>query len=198
MGIERRRHDDDAEVGAGVLLKLPCERQRQIGGEVPLVELVKDQGVDAFQEGVVEEHPYEQPLGHHQQPCLRGGPPFVPDVEAYLIAKRPALLAGDARCARTGRNASRLEHDQPLALFERTSDGRRHPRRLAGAGQRLHNDIPPRCMMSEDFGEDIVDGEREHRTAFRPLVAQSHRGAIRRASLRSPRAVPECGRAPRP
>ena len=48
LGVERRRHDDDAEVGAGVLLKLAGERQRQVGREVPFVELVEDQGVDAF------------------------------------------------------------------------------------------------------------------------------------------------------
>ena len=197
-GVERRRHHDDAEVGARLPLQLASERERQVGREVPLVELVEDEGVDALQEGVIEEHPDEQPLGHHKQPCLRGGPPFVPDVEAHLVAERPALLAGNAGGARTGCHAPRLEHDQPLALLERTRNGGRHPRRLAGAGQCLHHHIPPRRVVGQDLGEDKVDGKREHRTAFRPPEAQSSRATKPRESPQSPRAAPECEPGPRP
>ena len=57
--------------------------------ETPLVELVEHHGANAFEEGVGDQLPVEDPLGDNPQASRRADPPFKPDLVAHLVPERP-------------------------------------------------------------------------------------------------------------
>ena len=62
--IERRRHHDDAQLGAQRALDLPAEREREVGVNRALVELVEDHRADAVEGRVVLQPTNKQALRH--------------------------------------------------------------------------------------------------------------------------------------
>ena len=67
MGVEGRRHHDQDQVGAHLPPDLPQQRQRQVAIQVALVELVEDDGTDAFQKRVGQELASQNALGQEAQ-----------------------------------------------------------------------------------------------------------------------------------
>ncbi len=62
-GVERRGHHHQEQVGPDLIADLAQERQRQVGLQVPLVELVEHDGADRLEEGVGEELAGQDALG---------------------------------------------------------------------------------------------------------------------------------------
>ena len=59
-GVERRGHDDEAEIGTSLLQALE-QREGEVALEVTLVELVEDDRVDAFEGWIAEQAARETP-----------------------------------------------------------------------------------------------------------------------------------------
>ncbi len=156
-GIERRRHDDQAEVLAGEP-GLARERQTQVGVNRPLVELVEDDRAEVGRERILLEAGGQDALGRDEQTGLRSELPIESHLPADLVARRPSLLVGDARGNRAGRDAARLQQQHGAVGRQR----RRHARRLAGARQGGHDHRAPLADGLEDPGDERVDGERKH------------------------------------
>ena len=62
--VERRRHDEEAQVLAQGALRVEREGETKIGVERALVELVEQDGRDPFERGVIEDHAGKHALGH--------------------------------------------------------------------------------------------------------------------------------------
>jgi hypothetical protein len=116
LGLERRRHHDDPEVGPRVAPDPFDQREREIGVEAALVELVEEDQADIFEERVVLEHAHQDPLRDDEQPGARAGSPLEADLVADLVAEPHAALGAiAARAARAG-EPPRLEDDDRRAL----------------------------------------------------------------------------------
>ena len=94
VGVERGRHGQHAELGPQHRPGVERQRQREVGLEVPLVDLVEDHEPDAGEGRVVLEAAGEDPLGHHLDPA----------VPADLRARRGC---GSRRFRRPPRRAAR-------------------------------------------------------------------------------------------
>jgi hypothetical protein len=159
--LERRRHDDDAQVGAEHRTRLEREREPEIGGEMPLVELVEQHRGDALESGVVLHHPREDPFGDDLDARARPDARFV----AHAIPDRLArLLAEQARHLRRGGargDPSRFEHEDPPARDPGLVEQReRHARRLARARRRDEHRARRVAERGEERGERLVDRQR--------------------------------------
>ncbi len=109
--VQRRRHDEDAQVLAQGALRVEGERQAEIGIEAALVELVEEHGGDAGQRWVVEDHAGEDSLGDHLDTGagrdLGAEADPQADLAAEFLAERPRHAIGDRAC----RDAPRLENE---------------------------------------------------------------------------------------
>ena len=171
LGVERRGHHDDHQVLAHGLPHLAEQRDRQVGVQAALVELVEHDAADAFEERVVEQLPREHALGHDAQACRGGDLALEADVVADLAAelssrspRRSALRRGPGGdAARLEQHEIRMLGRQQLCLHDR----RRHARRLARA--RLgdeHERSRRRAQLREHFGNDGIDRKGRHHRAF--------------------------------
>lgn len=86
LGIERRRHHQQAQILTQGVRHIPAQGQPQIGLEAALMEFVEDHQGDPLQRGVPLQAPGQNPLGHHLDPG-RGADPAV---ETHPIADAPA------------------------------------------------------------------------------------------------------------
>ena len=71
LGIERRRHHHDDEVGANVPPDFSQECQGQVGVQAALMELVEHHGADGLEEGIGQQLPVENALSLDPQPGRR-------------------------------------------------------------------------------------------------------------------------------
>ena len=162
-GVERRRHDDEREVGPRPEPEAAEHRQRDVAREVALVELVEDDGAHAREERVGEEAPREHALGHEPQARPRPRDLLEADLEADLVAEPPAALLGDAPRRQARREPARLEHDDlAVAGDPRVEERGGHAGRLARAGRRLEDAPPAPPHAGDDLGQQRVDRERQH------------------------------------
>ena len=72
IGVERRGHRDDRQVGAIGLAQPAQPGEREVGRDVALVQLVEHDRADAGQARRRQQPPHEQPLGDEPKP--RAGP----------------------------------------------------------------------------------------------------------------------------
>ena len=72
--VERRRHDQEAQILAQALLRVERQREAEIGIERALVELVEQHRGDAVERGIVEDHAREHALGDDLDAGLRSDP----------------------------------------------------------------------------------------------------------------------------
>ncbi|HXT23052.1 MAG TPA: hypothetical protein VN923_20050, partial [Thermoanaerobaculia bacterium] len=93
-GVERRRHRHQPEIGARLSLRAARHRQREVGVEAALVQLVEDHHGDAVEERVALQHAHEHALGDYQQPCARPGDALEAHLETHLAAQLPTLFDG--------------------------------------------------------------------------------------------------------
>jgi hypothetical protein len=114
--IERRRHDHELQIGAHFATDLGQQRQREIGVQAALVELVEDDARDAVEEGITLQAAGQQALGDHLDACLRPGAVLEPDTVADALAQAGPVLCGEAARDGPGGHPPRLQHHQaPVA-----------------------------------------------------------------------------------
>ena len=140
-------------------LRVERQRQAEVGVERALVELVEQNGRDAVERGIVEDHAREHALGDHfdarrseTRLCRRTRRPTVsPTVSPSVAAMRCAA----ARAARRRGSSSRILPPPQLLVHQRE----RNPRRLAGAGRRDQHGARPAAQRRGQGLEDLVDGQ---------------------------------------
>jgi hypothetical protein len=90
--IQRRRHDDDDEIGTRGLLDLQRARQSDVAVKMALVKLIEEERADALQSRVGQHLAQEHAFGHVTDP--RSGrsnvvePHLVPDLAAEFYSAR--------------------------------------------------------------------------------------------------------------
>ena len=134
--VERRRHDEKAQVLAQRALRVESQREPEIGVERALVELVEQHRRDALERGIVEDHAGEHALGDDLDPRPRRDEALQAHTQADGLADLFAERRGHARRGGARGEAARLEDDElfrpgPRLLEERERDARR----LARAGR---------------------------------------------------------------
>jgi hypothetical protein len=157
-GLERRRHHDDAKVRPRAP-RLPRERQREVGVQAALVELVEHDRPEAREQRVGLQAPREHALRGHQQPRVLREAPFEADLKADLGAERPPVLVRDPARDRARGDPPRLQQEDRPVRDERG----RHARRLAGARRRREHERAGAAQRLDDARDVRVDGKgRRH------------------------------------
>ena len=166
IGVERGRHDADAEIRPRAGAQRAHQRQRQVAGDVPLVELVEHDRGHAGQRRLRQQAAQQDPLGDEAN--ARVGP--RPVLEAHRIADGLAggltQLGGDALGGQARRQPARLDDDDLAAARigePRVEQRARHARGLAGAGRRLDDHRARRAQRGDDLGQLAVDRKGIHR-----------------------------------
>ena len=149
--IQRRGHDDQLDAREKTLR----QRERQIAGQVPLVELVQHDRTDTAELGIGEQAPGEDSFGHEPQARPRGAPPFEADLPSDQF--RVFELFRDPPRGRARGDAAGLEHDD--FSFDRLEQGGWNARGLAGARGRFQDHGGMGAQRLEHLGHDRVDGE---------------------------------------
>ena len=148
LGLERGRHHQQAQLRPQALARFPAQREREVGVEAALVELVEDDQPDARQLRIGLQPAREQAFGDDFDARIR------PDaaLEAHLITHGFAdFFAEQARHARRRgacREPARLEDQHALA----GEPG------LVEQGQRQHRGLA-RARRGREHGQTFV-GER--------------------------------------
>ena len=165
--VKRGGHDEDSEVRSERASHLEREREGEVAGERPLVELVEDDEPGVGKLRVREDALREQALGHDLQPGARGDPALEPHLVADGLAQLLAAAAGDVCGAAARGEAPRLEHDD-LAATEpgRVDERRRDAGGLAASRRRGENDAAVGRQGRSDLADLLFDGKR-HRTDAR-------------------------------
>jgi len=149
--IQRRRHDDQLDAREKALR----QRERQIAGQMPLVELVQHDRPTPRISGSVTRRRARIPSVTYQR-RVRGVPrrskPHLPSDQLRVVK-----LLRNAPRGRARGDAAGLQHDD--FPFDRLEQSGRNARRLAGAWGRLqdHGGMGPQRL--EHLGQDRVDGE---------------------------------------
>jgi hypothetical protein len=111
LGLERRRHDDEAQVGTHRLLQLADDREREVALQVALVELVEDDDPDLLEERVAHQVAAEDALGEEPEARRRPAPAREADAVADVVAGRATALARDELRGRARGDPARLDDD---------------------------------------------------------------------------------------
>ncbi len=159
--VERRRHDQELELGAQALLHVARQRQAEVAVEGALVELVEQNGGDARERGVVEDEAREHALGHHLD--ARRGRDFGAEAHAVTHAGADgfAQRRRHARGRRPRRKPARLEHEELFSPRPRLGGEReRNPRGLAGAGRGDQDRGVCRAQSARQLRQRRIDGKR--------------------------------------
>jgi hypothetical protein len=159
--VERRRHDQDAQLVAQQLLRLQREREPQVGVQAALVVLVEEHGAERLQCRIVLQHPRQHALGHDLH--ARAGPDarLVADAVADRLADLLAERRGEPSRRGAGSQPSGLEHEDAAPLQPgRVEQRQRHARRLPRSGRRLQHGARARLQRLTQGRERLVDRER--------------------------------------
>ncbi len=155
--VERCRHDDDAKIVAGEP-GLPRQRNREVGVDAALVELVDDDGRERRQQRVALHSRGENAFGDDEQTRVGAEAPLEADLPADLAAERPPALGGNPRGNRARRHAPGLKQDDGTVGQER----RRHACGLAGAWRGGHDGGTRSPDGVEDRIEERIDRQGDH------------------------------------
>ena len=113
--IQRRRHHQQPQILAQQPLRLPRQRQPQIGVQRPFVEFVEQHRPDAFQPRIVENHPREHAFGDDLDPGFRSDPALQAGAIADCVASRLAQGRGHPLRRRPRRQPPWLQHQHLAA-----------------------------------------------------------------------------------
>ncbi len=140
LGVEGRRHDQQAQVLSQPMAGVVAQRQSQVGVEAALVELIEDHQADAAQLRIGLQSAGKNPLGHHLDAGALRDSPVVTDSVTYRLSHRFVELAGHEAGGVGCSQPARLEHEDRLPGQPRFVEQRQgHTRRLAGTGRGLHD-----------------------------------------------------------
>ena len=115
LGLERRRHHDDAQLGPNGLLHQPDHAEGEVAVQAAFVELVEDDDAGRFEERIVVQHP-QQDAGRDDQDA-RGRPALLVEADVIAdLARRAAVprSLGHAPGRGAGGQPARLQHDDAL------------------------------------------------------------------------------------
>ncbi len=159
LGVERRRHDDHDQIGPDLAPDLVDEGQGEVGVQIALVKLVKNDGADRFQKRITQKLPGENALRKESQPRCRAEPLFEADLVANLAAESPAPLRRNPGRSSPRRDPTRLQNQHVGMVGRketRIENGRRNSRSLARArGRNQHQRA--RCQRLQNPGNACVD-----------------------------------------
>lgn len=136
IGVERRAHRDNREVGALRPLKASQHRQRHVPGQVSLVQLVEDDRADAAQRGVREHASGEDALRDEAHDRVRPSRSLEAGTVADARADGRPVLFCDALGREPGGEATGLEDDDLPLDGARVEERAWQASRLAGAPAR--------------------------------------------------------------
>ena len=165
--IERRRHDDEAQILAQPRLRVERERKTEIRVERALVEFVEDHRRDVGERRVVEDEAREDALGHDLDAGLAREARTEPHAQRRP-SRRPLRRASCAMRLGGGarREPARLEEKDAAALRPRA-------RREAPSGTRVVFPAPVGATITalarsrnaaQELRQALVD--RERRSSF--------------------------------
>ena len=175
LGIERRRHHNDDEVGANVPTDFVQECQSKVGVQAAFVELVKHHGADGLEERIGQQLAVENPFCLNTQSGGQRDPSFEPELVADLAAQAPVLLLGDPGRRGPRRDPARLEHDDPWVLLReqaRPHQGWRNAGRLARSRRRNQHQPAVLAEAGENLGQSLINRQRGQQWSL-PAPARS-------------------------
>ena len=192
--VERRRHCDEPQIVTQPLLRIDCEREREIAVEAAFVDFVEQHRRHALQFRIGKNAVAEQTRRHHQKARRRR----LLAVEARRIADRPAdrfaHFLGNALGRRPRREAPWREQPHRALAPWLAQQGRRDARRLARARRRDDDGVGLQEQRRHDVGQHRVDGQEGPGGRHRRL---NRRGRPQRRRLRSAPPWPGCCESPR-
>ena len=160
LGLQRRRHGHDGEIRAGPFPQPAQPGERQIGGHMPLVQLVEHDGGDATKLGIGEQAPHEQTLGHESQAGAGAAGLVEADAIAHGLADPLSAFGGHPGGGQARRQPPGLEDpESPRTREARVEQRARHPGGFSRAGRGLDHHGAVGLHRFDDGGEDPVDGQ---------------------------------------
>ncbi len=163
--VERRGHDHQLQGSFMSCLEALEESEGEVGIEMTLVELVQDDGADAFELWIGEKAAGEDAFGQEAQAGAWTAYVFEADLIADGLAELLAEFLRDAASSHAGSQTARFEHKNFAG------DVRQERRRDAGGLARprrsLDDQIRRMRQVRDDVRQQIVDGKL-HSAAFTP------------------------------
>jgi hypothetical protein len=156
-GIERGRHDDEAEVGAVGALEAAEEGECEVSFEMALVELIEDDGGGALEARVAKEAAGEDTFGEKAQARGGAGDIFEADLVAHGGSDGLAAFGGDEAGGEAGGQAAGFE-DEHLAAIE-SQQGGRDAGCLTGSGRSFDDQVGIMAKVLDDVREQAIDGQ---------------------------------------
>jgi len=111
VDIERRRHDDQLQIGPRPELKAAKKRETNVAREVTLVKFVQHNGAHASEKWIRDQPSLQYAFGHEPQTRSRACHFFEPDLIPDGFAERLAQLLGNASSRQPRGEATRLQDD---------------------------------------------------------------------------------------
>jgi len=158
LRVQSGGHGDQPQIIPHLPLNGTGQGEGEVRVQAPFVELVEDQGADAFEKRVGLETAQKDAFGHHQKACAARGPVIKTDVVADLFSEAVTTLLGDAPGGGPNGEATGLDEPDRASIRASPQDCRRHTGRLAGACVRQQDEIR---FCVEDFRQPwqlTIDG----------------------------------------
>ena len=162
-GVECCRHDDDAKVVARAP-RLFCERDRHVGVNASLVELVDDDRPEVGGKRIALHACRQHTFSHDQQKRRPAVAPIETNLPADLAAERLAALLRYAVRNRTCRHTPGMQqHNRPIVC-----ERRRHTSGLSSARLRGDDEGARTSNVVDDRGDERIDWETRLERQYRP------------------------------
>ena len=166
--IERRRHDEDAQLGCERCARIEAQREPEVCLQAALVELIEDDRGHPFERRILLQQPGEHALGHD----LDARRARDARLEPHAIADGASGTLAEGLCHAGGyrarRDTARLEQQQALALHPGLIEQRqRDDRALTCAGRRFEHRggvRPQGIEQRRQRGIDRQPGSHQMRT----------------------------------
>ena len=138
--VERRRHDEEAQVVAYERLRLQGQREAQIGVEAALMKLVEDDEANVIERRVALQAAREHALRHDFDPRAWSDTRVAAHAIADGLSDLLTQELGESVRGRSRGEPSWLEHhDRAVAEPLGVDEDERHSCRLAGSRGSLQN-----------------------------------------------------------
>ena len=152
------------------------------------MELVEDDGGDAFEAGVVAKPPREHALRHHLDARLRADALVEADAVAHGLAHRLAQNLGHARRRGARGEPAGLEHDDDAVVSEPLGATEQHRQGQGGgltrAGRRLKHQRRTLAKLVQAPVEHLLNRKRTHHRVQAGLDGSARRTRRRRRVFR--------------
>ena len=138
--VDRGRHQQDTQVRAQHLLRLPGQRQGHVALQAPLVEFIKNHDAHALKARVVDQHPRQDAFGEHLDPRRCAHAALETDPVPHRPADRLPQQRGHPLRDLPRRQPPRFQNqDFGTLLHVPVENGKRQHGGLAGTRRRRHH-----------------------------------------------------------